>query len=54
MWNTRVNSNMNHMIWVMMRCMSGKNLHANAGGAKDPVLIPGSGRPSGVGSGNPL
>ena len=37
---------MNHMIWVMMRCMSGKNLHANAGGAKDPVLIPGSGRSS--------
>ena len=54
MYNTRVNSNMNHMISVMMRCMSGKNLPANAGDAKDPVLIPLSARSSGVGNGTPL
>ena len=31
-----------------------KNSPANAGGAKDTGLIPGSGRCSGVGNGNPL
>ena len=31
-----------------------KNLAANAGGARDAGLIPGSERSSGVGNGNPL
>ena len=31
-----------------------KNLPANAGDARDPALIPGSGRSPGGGDGNPL
>ena len=31
-----------------------KNLTANAGGTRDTVSIPGSGRSPGVGNGNPL
>ena len=31
-----------------------KNLPANAGDSKFAVSIPGSGRPSGVGNGNPV
>ena len=31
-----------------------KNLSANAGGTRDTVSIPGSGRSPGVGNGNPL
>ena len=31
-----------------------KNLPANAGDVRDPDLIPGLGRPTGEGNGNPL
>ena len=39
---------------VLPQCLSGKESACNAGAAGDTGSIPGLGRPSGVGHGNPL
>ena len=43
-----------HLFWLGKDGASVKNPSANAGDARDVSLIPGSGRSSGVGNGNPL
>ena len=43
-----------HCVYSSLVAQWQKNLLANAGDSRDEGLIPGSGRPPGVGNGNPL
>ena len=43
-----------HVLDELRKWLSGKNLPANAGDARDEGSVPGPGRSPGVGNGNPL
>ena len=54
MWTTPLFGGTSHVNWASQLVLVGKNLPANAGDIINLGSIPGSGRSSGGGHGNPL